>query len=77
MIMVLALVHFSHDTSHAQGPVQAARSPKPVTSVDVSPDGQRFLVIKTLAGSEPASGPASLVVVQSWLEQLRHTGLPC
>jgi len=39
---------------------------------DVSPDGQRFLMIKENAGSgEGDAPPASLVVVQNWFEELK------
>jgi len=39
---------------------------------DVSPDGRRFLMIKPLGGSEQASGPPSLIVVQNWLEEVKR-----
>lgn len=38
---------------------------------DVSPDGQRFLVIKPVSENETTSAP-SLIVVQNWLEQLKR-----
>ena len=39
---------------------------------DVSPDGQRFLMIKENAGSgEGDAPPASMVVVQNWFEELK------
>jgi hypothetical protein len=39
---------------------------------DVSPDGQRFLMIKENAGSgERDAPPASMVVVQNWFEELK------
>ena len=42
-------------------------------SYDVSPDGQRFLVIKETPAAGPASTvtPASIVVVLNWFEELK------
>ena len=39
---------------------------------DVSPDGQRFLMIKSAAPESPAVAPPSLVVVLNWQEELRR-----
>jgi serine/threonine-protein kinase len=39
---------------------------------DVSPDGQRFLMIKVGDGSDQTAAPASLVVVQNWHEELKR-----
>jgi hypothetical protein len=50
----------------------------PGRTYDVSPDGQRFLVIKDNAVSDPAStAPVpSMVVVLNWLEELKaRTGV--
>jgi serine/threonine-protein kinase len=43
-------------------------------SFDISPDGQRFLVIKDTATNDESSTatPASMVVVVNWLEELRQ-----
>jgi serine/threonine-protein kinase len=38
---------------------------------DVSPDGKRFLTIKQ-GGSDQTPPPTSIVVVQNWLEELKH-----
>jgi serine/threonine-protein kinase len=40
-------------------------------SYDVSLDGKRFLIIKP-AGLDPSARPASIVVVQNWLEELKR-----
>jgi serine/threonine-protein kinase len=40
-------------------------------SYDVSPDGQRFLMIKE-GGPEGTTSPTSLVVVQHWFEELKR-----
>ena len=40
-------------------------------SYDVSPDGQRFLMIKDAATGGQASTPASIVVVVNWVEELK------
>ena len=42
-------------------------------SYDVSPDGQRFLMIKDMPATDQASTatPASIVVVLNWHEELK------
>ena len=40
-------------------------------SYDISPDGQRFLMIKG-DGVDGAAAPASIIVVQHWLEELKR-----
>jgi hypothetical protein len=46
----------------------------PVTrSFDISPDGQRFLVIKDATNDQSSTAtPASMVVVVNWLEELKQ-----
>jgi Tol biopolymer transport system component len=39
---------------------------------DVSPDGQRFLMIKVGDGSDQTAAPANIVVVQNWFEELKR-----
>jgi Tol biopolymer transport system component len=39
---------------------------------DVSPDGQRFLMIKENAGGDQNTAPASMVVVLNWTEELKQ-----
>jgi Tol biopolymer transport system component len=39
---------------------------------DVSPDGQRFLMIKLDGGSIDTSAPPSIIVVQHWTEELKR-----
>ena len=39
---------------------------------DVSPDGQRFLVLKKLPDNPQAASPMSFVVVQNWLKDLER-----
>jgi serine/threonine-protein kinase len=41
-------------------------------SYDVSPDGQRFLMPDYVMPSNSSTGPASLVVVQHWFEELKR-----
>jgi hypothetical protein len=43
--------------------------PNPARHYDVSPDGQRFLMIKESARRDTT--PASMVIVQNWAEELR------
>ncbi len=45
--------------------------PNPSRHYDVSPDGQRFLMLKESV-ADPNATPASMVVVQNWFEEL-HT----
>jgi serine/threonine-protein kinase len=40
-------------------------------SYDVSPDGQRFLMIKE-SGADGTATPASIIVVQHWVEELKR-----
>jgi len=51
-----------------------AVNPFGTRSFDISPDGQRFLVIKENATNEQTSTatPASMVVVLNWLEELKQ-----
>jgi serine/threonine-protein kinase len=46
--------------------------PYPARYYDVSPDGQRFLMIKDSAASDPNATPASMVVVLNWTEELKR-----
>jgi serine/threonine-protein kinase len=39
---------------------------------DVSPSGERFLMIKEGGGSEDTAAPPSIVVVQNWFEELKR-----
>ncbi len=41
-------------------------------SYDVSPDGQRFLMIKAGGASDETSAPRSIIVVQNWFEELKR-----
>jgi eukaryotic-like serine/threonine-protein kinase len=45
--------------------------PNPARHYDVSPDGQRFLMIKSSA-EDPNATPASMVVVEHWFEELKQ-----
>jgi serine/threonine-protein kinase len=44
----------------------------PTRSYDIAPDGQRFLLIKEGDGSDQTAAPASLIVVQHWVEELKR-----
>ena len=39
---------------------------------DVSPDGQRFLMIKEGGGADQTAAPPQLIVVQHWVEELKR-----
>jgi len=47
-------------------------APFPPRSYDVSPDGQRFLMLKEKAADDPNAAPASMVVVEHWFEELKQ-----
>jgi eukaryotic-like serine/threonine-protein kinase len=44
----------------------------PWRTYDVSPDGQRFLILKDRAGSSGKIGTSNFVVVQNWFEELKR-----
>ena len=46
--------------------------PFPSRQYDVSPDGQRFLVLKDSPASDQNATSASMVVVLNWLEELKQ-----
>jgi hypothetical protein len=39
---------------------------------DVSPDGQRFLMLKGDASHQQTSGPPQIVLVQHWFDELKR-----
>jgi serine/threonine-protein kinase len=39
---------------------------------DVSPDGQRFLMVKEVGATGERASPRSIIVVQSWVEELKR-----
>jgi hypothetical protein len=45
--------------------------PNPARHYDVSPDGQRFLMVKDRAARDPNATPANMVVVEHWFEELK------
>jgi len=45
---------------------------EPGRTYDVSPDGRRFLMIKSGDGSDKTAAPANLIVVQNWVEELKR-----
>ena len=44
----------------------------PGRTYDISPDGQRFLMIKQGDGSGQTAAATSLIVVQNWAEELKR-----
>jgi hypothetical protein len=46
-------------------------TPFPPRQYDVSPDSQRFLMMKDSAAGNPNATPASMVVALNWHEELR------
>ena len=44
----------------------------PGRNYDISPDGQRFLMIKQGAVPGQAAAPTSIIVVQNWGEELKR-----
>jgi hypothetical protein len=53
----------------------AGGGPTAGRNYDVSPDGQRFLMIKA-PGTDPTAAPPSLIVVQHWDEELKRVVPP-
>jgi hypothetical protein len=47
-------------------------APNPGRHYDVSVDGQRFLMIKSVSEGDPNVTPASMVVVLKWFEELKR-----
>ncbi|MCZ6774401.1 MAG: hypothetical protein O7G83_20780, partial [Proteobacteria bacterium] len=43
-----------------------------VLTYDVSPDGERFLMVKQVDGTEEVPSRTELIVVQNWFEELRR-----
>ena len=43
----------------------------PGRNYDVSPDGQRFLMMKE-ASADPTAAPPQIIVVQNWVEELKR-----
>jgi hypothetical protein len=52
-------------------PVGAGDGASAGRAYDVSPDGQRFLMIKA-AGTDAAAAPPALIVVQHWDGELKR-----
>jgi Tol biopolymer transport system component len=44
----------------------------PVSNYDVSPDGQRFLMLKPAEQDQAQSAPTQITVVQNWFEELKR-----
>ncbi len=55
-----------------EGVRRQVSTPYPPRQYDVSPDGQRFLMIKDSAAGDPNTTPASMVVVEHWFEELKQ-----
>jgi len=47
-------------------------TPFPPRSYDVSPDGQRFVMLKDSAAGGPNATPIRMVVVEHWFEEVRQ-----
>ena len=47
-------------------------SSAPASSVNVAPDGQRFLMLATGRGADAFAARPGIVVVQKWFEELRR-----
>ena len=43
-----------------------------IRQYDVSPDGQRFLMIKEGGGTDQTAAPPQVIVVQHWTEELKR-----
>jgi eukaryotic-like serine/threonine-protein kinase len=51
-------------------------NPFPARWYDVSADGERFLMVKDVAGAGQNPAPISLIVVEHWLEELKTQARP-
>ena len=51
---------------------QLTESPNQQNAVAVSPDGQRFLLIKQGGGADQTTAPARIIMVQHWVEELKR-----
>jgi hypothetical protein len=54
------------------GPFYDGAGSGAAASYDISPDGQRFLMIKSGTGLEQTAAPPTLIVVQNWFEELKR-----
>jgi len=54
-----------------EGPYTLGTAPSGRT-YDVSPDGERFLMIKATGASDKTSAPTNLIVVEHWFEELKR-----
>jgi hypothetical protein len=74
------------EAAHERGPAWAAGTPtkllnegyftvpggNPGRTYDISPNGQRFLMVKASGGASGQAGAPQIVVVQNWLEELKR-----
>ena len=61
-----------HTHAADQGRLFHGPGSNPGRTYDISPDGQRFLLIKAGGGSEQAAAPITLIVVQHFDEELKR-----
>ena len=52
------------------GRYQSSPNPVPTANYDVSPDGQRFLMVKP--SEQDQAGPTQINVMLNWLEELKR-----
>jgi hypothetical protein len=50
------------------------RTDGPFRGYDVTPDGQRFLMVREV--EQPSSRVTQMVLVQNWVEELKRTAPP-
>ena len=53
------------------GPFYDGGGSAALASYDISPDGQRFLMIKSGIGPEQTVAPPTLVLIQNWFGELK------
>ena len=53
------------------GPFYDGAGSAAAASYDISPDGQRFLMIKSGIGPEQTAAPPTLILIQNWFEELK------
>ena len=74
--LTVAPVHTSGSAFSAGKPAKVFDAtyptPFPPRHYDVSPDGQRFLMLKDSPAGDQQATPASMIVVLNWLEELKQ-----
>ncbi len=63
-------VQVAFTSEHEEGGIYIGSDSAPGWSYDISPDGERFLMIKDV--SSDGTSPQELILVQNWFEELER-----